>query len=94
MNAPNPFLQVGLPATFAPTALGWTFTKIIAAGPDGPDTLHVLLVDTVIGRLGFTFDRDAFLRLSDQIREQVSGLTVASDIPPNGQRKYPGFGGR
>lgn len=91
---PNAFQQLGLSTNFAPTPLGWGFAKVDIADAAGARTMHLLMFDTVIGRLGFMFDRDALLRLSDQLREQASGLAVASDVPTNGKRKYPGFGGR
>lgn len=84
MEQPNVLQQLGLPPTFAPVPAIAQFAKIGAPGPDGVQTLHVMLLDTPIGRLGFAFDADSFRKLGEAIIQQATGLTLASTVPPNG----------
>lgn len=77
----NPFAALGLPAHYAPTPLSWTFGALDAQGPRGKERVHLLIVDTIVGRVAFAFDRESFRRLADQIVEQVSGIQVATALP-------------
>lgn len=85
MDQPNVWQQLGLPANFAPTPIGWAFSKVSAADPAGARTVHVLILETVTGRLAFVFDPESFRRLAEQIIEQTSGLQIASGLPTNGK---------
>ena len=77
----NPFGPLGLPATFAPATVAWRLGQLEMGTPAGAVKLHVLVVDTPAGRLGFTFDDDGARKLADAIGAQVSGLTLARTLP-------------
>lgn len=82
MNGPNPMEQLGLPATWAPAALGFSFAKLSPV--DGP-AIHLLILDGPTGRQAFAFDAEALRQLGERAIEQSSGLKIVSELPPNGQ---------
>lgn len=88
-DAPNPIAQAGLPPTWQPAPLGFSLAKLGIQTTEGNKVMHLLILDGPTGRQAFAFDTDAFRQLAEKIIEQTSGLTIASDIPANGQGQWP-----
>lgn len=80
---PNPFEQLGLPPTWAPTRLGFSFAKLTPV--DGP-AIHLLIIDGPTGRQAFPFDSEALRQLGERAIEQSSGLKIVSSIDQNGNK--------
>ena len=57
--------------------------------PDGQrESLWALTIYTVAGQCETTWTGPSLLRFADRLREQVIGLTIASELPP----ELPRFG--
>lgn len=82
----NPFAAIGLPPSWQPVAVGWAHAKLDVMGPDGRNTLNVLIFDGPTGRAGYAFTDDDLRKFLDAMNERLSGLSVArAVVPPNGK---------
>lgn len=77
--------QLGLGDMWQPAPVRYYLASVQTLTDQGAQRLHVLMVDTLAGRVGFSFTHDELVELGRKIMEQTSGLT----IPTNG-RVTPG----
>lgn len=84
MNEPNPFAPLGLPATWSPLAPhSWRLGQLDIGTPDGPQRLHVVVIDTPAGRVGLPLNGASARAFIDQLSAQISGIHVARTLPPS-----------
>lgn len=70
-EAPNPIVQMlGQHWSVVPTGFGW----VGANGPEGK--IHILVLETPVGRLGFAFNDEDLAELIRQGQQRVTGLVL------------------
>lgn len=82
---PNDALAaLGLPPSWQPAPFAWALGRLEQRTAGETHTFHVLRIDTPIGVLGFAFEDEAARKLVDALTQQLTGIVVARDVPPNG----------
>lgn len=81
-DAANPFDALGLPATWQPVPVTYRLAKVTAQGPAGTYSYHTLIFDGPTSRTGLAFTDDALRALIHTLQQALTGLTIASTVPP------------
>lgn len=68
----------------------WSLAKFQATTPAGPETLHVLTIDSHNGRVGYAFNAADWATLIEAMQEHATGLTIARALPEHNGRGHDG----